>query len=348
MNFKKLSTQLAVFAILCILFLLSGCMGPDIAVMDVATGKTRHPGYSSGRQILVGVDDSNQCFRTMGREQDHLVIRTFDKTCREINRGTIPLFASGFCRQEGRALSPDGRRIVYYKDSARDLCLYDLDAGQETVVWTNIARFSIYVPKIEWLSNSELLVVLRGDSDVAGSRDEIGIFDLVSGGKKVLVYPCDIFSSRYDLSPDRRFLAYQDKRSKHSIYGDIKVLDLKSGLIVATIGSGKDELMGAFAWSHDGTKLAYVEGPRLSLFHMDDGSSHFVRLLGERVTSYALIMGEDLVISWGGEANRECYDLPLVVIDAKSGKILKKLKPDINGQMRFLESDRTIVVETGF
>jgi len=338
----------AIFA----LFFASGCVkGPDIAVTDVATGKIIHPKYdATRRQIIVSVDDSNHVFRNMVRDNDHLIIRTFKQECLETKQASIPFFSEGYCSRWGRALSQDGNRIVYFRDNTKDLCLYDMTSCQESQIWPKIARFEMYVPKVEWLSDSTLLIIRQEDQEVAESKNEIIFFNLVSGVKKTLVNPIYLSNFDYALSPDRHLLAYWEGRSKNSIYGNIKVLNLKKGLVVATIGSGKDELIGHPSWSRDGKTLAYVEGARIMLFCLETNSSRIVRTLDEDIISYDLLMGQNVIIHHGaknlGKGNYK--KMPILILDARTGNCLKQIDLEVNGQMFFLETDREIVAEIGY
>jgi hypothetical protein len=193
-------------AALSALMLLSGCMEPDVAVIDISTSQVVHATCVSWRQMVISVDSSNQVFRTMVRKDDHLIIRTLDRNCEEQNEVAIPLFTEGYCSTQGRAISPEGDRIVYFQVGTHNLCLYNLSARHETQIWTNIARYAMFVPKVEWLSDTELLIVRREDG--LESTNEIVVLDLLHVARSRLISPADLSSFAYALSPDRRLFAY--------------------------------------------------------------------------------------------------------------------------------------------
>jgi hypothetical protein len=223
-----------------------------------------------------------------------------------------------------------------------------LKTRRESAIWTNIAHYEMHVPKVEWLSDSELLIVRQEDG--FGSTNEIVVFDLVRGAKRRLVTAVDLSSFDYSLSPDRRLLAYWEGRAKHSIYGHLKVLDLKTGSVVATLGSGEDELLGHPSWSFDGRLLAYVEGDRIMVFTLETKQSKSAAVLDGDTVTYNLLMGQDVVVHFG-EKQRGAIShtrLPLMIIDWRTGHSLKRKGIDVTGEMYFLEKDRCIVCEIGY
>lgn len=322
-------------------------MNADIALIDISTSRVIYPKYTSRRQVIVSVDHENQYFLTMTRGENEFLIRKYDQNCEELDKRSIPFFTKFYWGTDHYAMSPDGNRIVYLKDKTRNLYLYDLNEKEEYMIYEDIASLLNYIRMIEWLSNEELLIILTKDPVVKRYDNEIVVFNLINGGKKVLAKPAYILYE-FAISPNRQFLAYWERVNKHST-GCIQVLDLKNGQIIATIGEGKKLITEPY-WSLDGKRLGYVEGNCIMIFSRDTNSSNCVTMLEDNVIAYDLMFHEDILVYYGGKQNKRTKDYktqPLMIIDIQTGNIIKQIDLQVNGSMFFLEPGKKVLCEIG-
>ena len=139
-------------------------------------------------------------------------------------------------------------------------------------------------------------------------------------------------------------LAFADGNKKHDIYGVIKVLDARSGALRATLGSGK-YMIGCPCWNPDGTELAYIEGKELKVWRMADNATRILRTLPDKLICYHVVFGTGLVGYVAGESGSSSK--PLVVLDSRDGKELRKITAQFNGDILLLGGN-TVVCEIGY
>ena len=161
-------------AALVLILCCAGCMSPDIGVLDLNSGKMRHPSCRGFRQVVVSVDRNAGTFTTLTREGSNLVMRSFDKTCKRVAEQDLRLFTRRYCGKSFYAVSSDLKRLAYADGRPADLTLLDMSSGKEVVLQQNFADSWGVMPFLKWIDGSTL------PPDVARVSFQIKAFDEVS------------------------------------------------------------------------------------------------------------------------------------------------------------------------
>jgi len=322
----------------------AGCMSPDIAVVDMYSGRAFHPPHGGMRQAIVSVDGKAQTFTTMIKDGSVFRLQTFNPTCEKVLERSIPVFTSGYCGSTGYAFSRDASRLVYLKDNTRNLYLFDIATGKETLLWEGIAGSWLEIPRLAWISESRVVAVLREYPGSERRTNVVVVLDVPSGERRTIYEPTYPASFDYSLSPDGSLLAFEDGNKRHDIYGTIKVLDVHSGMLRATLGTG-NRLIGRPCWNPTGTELAYVDGKDLKVWRVSDNATRTLRAFHEEFICYRLVFGTGIVAYVGGKSDSAIR--PLVILNSADGKELRTINEAFNGGL-FLLTDRTVVCEIGY
>jgi Tol biopolymer transport system component len=273
----------------------------------------------------------------------------FDSSCRKVSECTMPAFTRYPGAKYQYALSRDGSRLVYRKDDTHNLYLFDIAAQKETLLWEGMVCSETECPYktecqyIAWISDSNIVVVLH---EYPGSdrRNAVVVLDISSGERRTIYEPTYPSSIDHSLSPDGSLLAFEDGNKLHDIYGVIKILDLRSGTVRATLGSGKD-LIGCPFWNPEGTELVYVEGQELKVWGIADNETRTLRTFPDEFICYYVVFGAGMVGYVGSKS--DWGSPPLAILDSRDGKELRTIRAPFNGGM-FLLNGNTVVCEIGY
>lgn len=330
---------------LLIMFFLAGCsISPDIGILDLRTGEMQHPKFSSARQIVVSVNRSTCTLTTLVRENNALIMRTFDKNLNHISEHSIPLFSSSYCNTSFYEVSDDLQKLAYATGRPADLRIIDIPSGRDFLQQDRFIDNRGEMPFLTWLDKSTLLTVLREYPGSTRSINEIAIFNIQSNQKTVLFNPTSPTSYNYALNSSRTLLAFEDAISQNSIYGFIKIIDLQTGELVQQIGSGT-QLISNPRWSPDDSELAYVEGNKLNIWDSNNKSTRTIKIFPEKVTCYNIVMGEGII---GYESSQEITAInSLVILDSQTGNEIQRVSAKFNGRIIPLDQ-QTAICELGY
>jgi Tol biopolymer transport system component len=322
----------------------SGCISPDIAVIDMRSGRMVSPPNASMRQVVLSVDPKAQTFFTMVKQDSLFRLNKFDSACHKLSQRTVPVFTSGYCGSGGYALSGDGGKLVYLKDDTRNLYLFDFATQKETLVWEGIANDSQEIPLLTWISDSNIVAVLREFPGSDRRTNEVVVIGIPSGKRRTVFAPTDPASFDYALSPDGSLLAFADASERNDIDGVIKIVELQNGSLHKTLGSGKN-LIGRPCWNPDGTELVFVEGRELKVWRIADNTTRTLHSFPDRIICYYVVFGNGLVGYVAGTS--DSFSKPMVILNSNDGKQLRTINAPFNGGL-FLLNGSTIVCEIGY
>ncbi|MRR51120.1 MAG: hypothetical protein EG825_09445 [Rhodocyclaceae bacterium] len=333
------------------LALTSVLASPDIAIINPSNGKSIYLPNGSLRQVVVRTDKATASFTTLTKENAAFVLRTYDAQAKPLGTATMAAFTDGYAGGNDYALASNSRRIVYKKKSGTHMHLLDIPTNSETVLWENaISKYGRDIKGLYWLADDRVLALLGFYPET--ERNEITLIDVSSGNRKILYRPVDYGHSNA-LSPDRNLLAFQEATKKLSIYSTVKVLDLRSGEVIANFGSGT-QLMGPLQWSPDGSELAYVDGNEIKLWRRENQTTRLLKLLDEGFLVYSLVFTRDMVGYVGGFTGKKegLFDnlfgyKKLILIDARNGNEVRKVSEQFNGRLYYLDAVDRIVAEIG-
>lgn len=337
---KPLHTLVTVLLLVC----CTGCMSPDIGVLDLKSGKMLHPAHSGARQIVISVNREAGTFTTLMRKGTNLIVRTFDKNCNSLSEHDLPLFTTSYCNTSWCAVSDDLQRFAYATGRPADLMLLDMSSGRESILQKKFIDSWGEMPILKWFDDSTLLTVLREYPGSTRMTNEIALFDIASRKKKTICNPVYPSSFDYALSSDRVLLAFGDGNRKHDIYGVIKIVDLRTGAIVAKLGDGKHLIHGP-CWSPDDSELAYVEGNSLNIWNRDRNAIRTVKTFPENFICYNVVMGGGIVAYSGSQ--KSTASKPLVILDSQTGHEIRRISAQFNGRIITLDQ-QTVVCGLGY
>jgi WD40 repeat protein len=320
-------------------------MSPDITVVDMDSGRTIHPPSPTMRQVVVCVDYKDRTFTTMAVDGYRFRLQTFNLACDKLLERSIPVFMSGYCCENEWAFSRDGKRLVYLKGEPPDLCLLDVATEKETLLWKKIAYSSVGIKCLEWISESEVVAVAGNDSDADPSANVVVVSDTTTGRRRTVYEPTSPipFVGCYSLSRDGSLLAFGDGNKRYDLRGAIKVLDIRSGTLRATLGNGTNSVRCP-CWNPEGTELAYVDGPDLKVWSMADHATRTLRTFPEQFFCFRVALGGGKLGYVGGDPSAV---KPLVILDSSDGKELRTVTVPFSGRM-FLMPGNVLVSETGY
>jgi hypothetical protein len=281
----------------------------------------------------------------MAADGSRFRLRTFNLACDKVLERSIPAFMSGYCCENEWAFARDGKRLVYLKGEPPDLYLLDVATEKETVLWKKIAYSSVGIKFLEWISESEVIAVAGNDSDADPSANVVVVLDITTGQRRTVYEPTSPapLEGCCSLSRDGSLLAFADGNKRYDLRGAIKVLDIRSGTLRATLGNGTNSV-GRPCWNPEGTELAYVDGPDLKVWRMADHATRTLRTFPEQFSCFRVALG-------GGKLSYVAGDpkaiKPLVILDSSDGTELRTVTVPVTGRM-FLLSGNVLVCETGY
>lgn len=296
------------------------------------------------RQIVVATDKTAGTFATMTRENDALVLRTFDKACASVAEKRLPLFERGYCSPSSYAFSPDLQQLIYATGRPADLRLMDTDTGDSKQLLERFVESDGELVRLDWIDATTLLSVRRCYPGTTRTTNEIALIDTRTGTVRPLAHPVEPTSFDYALTTDRTRFAFCDGNKRYSTAGVIKILDLASGRQETQIGSGKNRVH-APRWNRDGTELAFVEGRSLHVWNRASGSVRTLATFPEHFICYRIAMGDGIVGYNGGTASSS-HEV-LVLLDATTGRELRRVRAVFNGRILSLDG-QTVVCEIGY
>lgn len=327
---------------------------PDLAILDLNTGKMSRSRRTRYPKHVVSVDLSARTFRTMVRDMSGITILTQDATFKEIGRIVLPgdlLGGEGYYGVgKGPVFSPDGNRLAYMNGETDSLCWFDIPKMRETIVWEKIAESSLEFPYLEWLSDSTLILCLQTYTGSTRTTNEITIVDVTSGARRIIynpVAPAD-WQQAYSISPDRSLLAFEDANKPLDIYGVIKVLDLSSGELRAVVGDGND-LIGDIEWTPDGAFLLYrvtkhnTDTDTVNLWALADGKERVLRGFPEMYNVHRIVPQHNRLACLGEVGMTG--NVSMSVISLETGADIYTIKASFGQDLFSLDDEGLVLCE---
>jgi TolB protein len=166
----------------------------------------------------------------------------------------LPLITDYLGWGSAAAWSPDGRNIAYsrFREGVvrRDIVIYDLYTGEETVVSDSVLAGDYNAP--DWSPDGQKLVY-HGVDTISGSID-LYIYDRTTGIQRKL-YAGPLTDATPAWSPDGKHIAFESRASL-DWPPNIHLIDLETEEVMPLAPSVT--LQTAPAWSPDGRSIAFA------------------------------------------------------------------------------------------
>lgn len=357
------SKNLFLISFLVFNLLLSGCgffdalKGTYIGIIEIPSYKKTfiRPTGVFGGETIVNVNEESKSFQTFQEVGKQLQIRTISFNGKIIGKRRIPfknLDDVSATTQNSYAVSPDGNYIVYVERSSNNLCLYDISTSKESVLWENISSSSWFIKKISYLSDTDLIIMIVAEEKIGKigrKEDEIVRFHLPNNTRKTIINPIDLSMCTLDyaFSNNKRYLAFCDGLEKHDIYGNIKILDLKTSQIIRSTMNKGDSLISNPCWSPDDKRIAYVQDNSIMILEIESNRVKVVKNPPEGVFCLYLNFLDEKTLSFC-QFSEDDPSGKFFSIDIATGKESKPLKLAFNGDIYVVDNGKKIICELGY
>jgi eukaryotic-like serine/threonine-protein kinase len=195
----------------------------------------------------------------------------------------------------GRVAFSAARNLLAGTSAAKTVTLYDLDSGQESVVWRAPEQGTWDVRDIAFSRDGSIVAVYAGNRPLR--RDEVWVIDVLSGKVETncsTLYSEDNHFGTIQLSPDGRYLFVA--RSDYRAYRyNIQCLDRATSQEVWQTAPQRDQGLTTLAISPDGRILASASGyedPTIRVWDTTTGRM-LVRLDGHTAWVAKLVFSKD-------------------------------------------------------
>ena len=299
------------------------------------------------REVVVNILEQDRSFQTFHRIDNQLQMRTITFDGKVLSKRTIPLLVKGYAGKYQYAVSPVGRQIIYFNFSTKELRSYDIAAKNDSKLMERVVSAGGSVAKIHFISQEEIILILIADRAAGGNGNAIVHFNIVTKIAKTIAEPIDIFPCLdASFSKSNRYLAYWKASQKHSIYGDIRILDLKTSQVVGTIKNPGDALMSNPSWSPNEQMVACVAGNSLLTAPLSGDPAKVVKALPENLTYYSLAFLNDKTLLYRTGKGGPLY--ALTALDINTGKEIRYSKRAFNGDIFVVENGNRLICELGY
>jgi hypothetical protein len=322
---------------------------PRISIVQIPSLDEKR--FPSGRwlEFVIDVDEGQRVFRTLERVGDQLRMRTVTFDGRVAKTEFIPLFTAGYGGKSKYALSPAGNLLAYYDWRTKGLHLFDLRSSKSSHLMGQVGTTGFSLEAMEWISETEIVAVLLEDEEMGREGDTIIRLHVPTKTTRIIFCSEDLYPSEFTLSRSRRYLAIEDRREKHSLSGDVVVLDLSTDNVIATIENPERKLTGPLCWSPDESRLAYIKDDVIKTYSLKGGTEHTIAELPSDSICYELLfLDSNTLISI---INDESYDRPrssVVLVDIPSGEQTTCGKLASKGDTYVVDNGKRIICELGY
>ena len=329
--------------------LISGCASrmyaPDCGVVNVNSSVIRHtPEFEHLRiykQELIWANPDSRTFATLMQHETYFALSTYDVDARFVKSEGVPAFKSNYTIDEDYALSPNGRKLVYFTEGTTNIYWFDIAAGQEYLLWEGIAENSRCV-YLRWLSDTKVLAVVNTVLPYKSfAPNNLTIIDVPGGARRGIDHPFHAGSAV--VSPSL-FAAVCYTREGTRTSCVLSIFDHHSETLRTNLLSTSCIDLPRF--SPDGSALAFVEGNEIKVWRSTDGTTRTVRIFPDGYTFRQLIFGTGIIGYVGGAERKLRY--PLVILDAHSGNVIRSIEGEFCGPMLMVSDTNMFACQIGY
>jgi hypothetical protein len=341
---KRGKRSLHIMALIGVALSVGNCSeGPSIKIVDLDTGTTtRIKGTLSdvsGRERLIPAPQSSDCFYTLTKMQNGVLMRILHVDGRVLETRPMPLKQHGLSSRGTRfrnagALSGDGRWLAYFDDTRDSFLKIDTTTGAEVSV---VPDRDLWVEYLAWATEGENLLVIAQDGvNPRRFPDFLARVDFPSKKLETLYTDEDLYADEFRTSPDGKYLALLvDYR--------VKVIDLAAK--ASFFANSEDTIAQDFCWSPDGTQLAYVVVPPievvvLSIPERTVKTKIDVARIGGIPCGLAFLDNDHLIC---GRGDTDGAGRALRIFDLKTGQLTKQFRVSFEGSILVVDNGKKII-----
>lgn len=308
---------------------------------------------TSGRELLLDVDDHSKTFRLIGASRmggGGLVVRTMSYLDGEVlHTAEVPMFSpyytSNYVYGLGFAVSPSTRYVAYVDPASKSLIVFNTRDLSYTELRTNFCT-SIAGPAtfLTWVSDAELLAGADGGQP---SQQFLGLYSLPERNWILEIHPIDLWRSQCALSPSKEHFAYCDKTAEgHHV---LRILDLKPPRIASSVFAAvRQSVLACPGWSDDSQNLAYLEDRALMSFSLSSATSKALKLRPNHLLSTPISYTAQRLLCRIDPHDGFPKPPPAVyVLDLLSGEESVISNPNISGELLIADHGSTIIYGMG-
>lgn len=318
-----------------------------IGLIDTKTQSMTFLRPEESREVVVNVLEQDRSFQTFQRIGNQLQMRTITFDGKFLSKRTIPLLLEGYCSNNKYAVSPNGRQIIYFDYSTKGLRIYDAANNDDSPLMDRVASTDVYIAKIHFVSQNEIVLILLNDESMGRTGNAIVQFNIVTKIAKTIAEPIYLFPCLdASFSRSNRYLAYWEASQKHSIYGDIRILDLKTSQVVGTIKNPGDALMANPCWSPSEQMVACFVENSIVTAPLSGNPVRIVKTLPKDTICYFLAFLDDKTLIYRTGKNGPWS--ALVSLDVDTGREIDYSKRAFNGDIFVVENGKRLICELGY
>jgi hypothetical protein len=318
-----------------------------IGLIDTKTQSMTFLPSGESREVVVNVFEENRSFQTLQRIGDQLQMRTITFDGKVLSKRAIPLLLEGYCSNNNYAVSPDGRQIIYFDYPTKGLRVFDTASGEDSPLMDGVASSGAGIAKIHFISHDEIVIILLNDEVIGRTGNTIVQLNIETEAAKTITEPVYLFPCLDpSFSRSSRYLAYWEANQNHSIYGDIRILDLKACQVVGTIKNPGDALLANPCLSPSEQMVACVVGNSIVTAPLSGDPVRTVKTLPEDNTCYFLAFLDDKTLIYRTGKNAPWSTL--VSLDVETGREIVYSKRAFNGDIFVVDNGKLLICELGF
>ena len=224
-----------------------------------------------------------------------------------------------------------------------------LKKKKDKAIIKNIASTGVLIYAIQFIDTSNLIVLLGADEDIDRNNDQIVKLN-IDTGKKTLLYTAtclEQFNSA--LSYSKNFLAFFDGIRKNSIYGQIKILNLKTNQISAIIPNSQNKLVSMPQWSPNESEIGYVEGSSIKVYNLKDKKIKTILTTSKDRMFYLYgFTNNNTLLFAETEEYSESMTKKLQTVDINTNEVKTICNVRKNGSLYIVDNGKKALVEVGY
>ena len=367
MSKVKVKKILTIAIIMSIFSFITSCFSgnPGIVIVDTENSNIKFISSSKYGKFICNVNREKKYFKTLRDVNEKtLALRTINFDGKIISKQLIPMFIRAYGEKYLYIFSPNGEKIIFIhtkhnrvrlenEDFKTDvfkseLRSYNIKTKDDKLLYKNISSNGYSIMEMHFISNNELILLLRDDEKVNRIDYQVAKFNIETKKFDVIYNAEEIDDHFSKFSYNEKFLTIKkDQWSRN-----IDILNLDTGNIIAKINSASGKAsVKTNAWNPNNIEVAYSDGDYLYTYNIKKKNSEKNSKIIDGDDQYCLFLkylNEDAVICVINYRNKT-MKCTLKIVSLKDKKIIKEFNNvELNGDLYVVNDGKKIIAEVGF